>query len=112
LAADAADGACRFLPQKNPIKNIIAIPKKTPTPMAALATILGPEDCVSANPDRGPELLWLAPIVIICVVYVAIANVVGVATAKLVGLAVFGFDILCTVSIFCYQMKASRGKLA
>jgi hypothetical protein len=57
--------------------------------MAAFAAVLRPEDCVSADPGRGPELL-------------GIAEVVGFVTAKLVGLVVFGFGIPCTVLIFCY----------
>ena len=82
---------------------------KPPTIMAALAAVLRQEDCVSANPDRGPELLWLVLIVIVYVV--AIAKVVGFVTAKLVGLAVFGFGMPCTVLVFCYQMRASCGNL-
>ena len=55
----------------------MAIPKITPTPMPAFATVLRPEDCVSAD---GLELLLFASVV---------AEIVGLMTGKLVELPVF-----------------------
>jgi hypothetical protein len=69
--------------------------------MAAFVAVLRLEDCVAADPDRGPELLWL-----ILIISVIVAEIVGFVTDKLVGLPVSA--IVCIVSIFCYESILGR----
>ena len=70
--------------------------------MAAFAVALRLEDCVSVDPDRGLELLWL-----ILLISVIVAEIVGFVTAELVGLPVFGIACIM-VSIFCYESILGR----
>ena len=72
-------------------------------PIPASAVALKPEDCVSVDPDRGLELLWL-------IAAVVLAKIIGLVIVKvfklLVRLPVFRTSY--TVSILYYKSAVGR----